>query len=609
MTIDKVGIWVGAIVVTGAVILAFWLTGCGERPTVTSTVTCNSQPDCKTKILAANDGDTVHIAAGTYSWTEQITVTKAVSIEGETTTGGKDCTFNDRTILVDNMPRDRNRFFEYKLTTSPVVTNISGITFTGEGGATSSGNSPFLTFGDQVGNVQIRLHHNHFTKIKAAGIYIYSGIGGVADHNVTTSTSGQAMQNGMWNGDWPYGDKNFSQPAGYGANELNNGFFTWESGCADNSANGVNTTGSGWDAKVGAKFIIRDYVFKNVEILCHGTEERRERGGRAQDIYNNDYYFPYCMGLDGIRSGTALYHDNRFHQCKPYGYGLQNYRVFASQFGSPWYNAEGTQGWDKNDPQGVFDQGTATGGSTTTLVDTSKNWPANKFYGYVVKRDSDGKMSLIVGNTNNTINVLFYDAGFSPTWGAGNGYKIRRVLQPLDMVGYGQGDLITENPPPSRWYNQNTIEGTYSWNNVHDDGSHINFNISTAAAVFQKKGVTYFEDTPLPGYQPPPFPHPLVGGPQPTATPNATPTPTGSPVRTPTPTQPPLPTPTPTLPPTATPAPTPTATPSPSPTPTVAPTATPTPTVQPTPTPVETPALIILQPGQSVLITVPTPSP
>lgn len=525
-----------------------------RAPEATATVTCNSFSDCKAKILAASDGDTVHIAAARITWTEQIDVSKLVNIEGETISGGKDCTYTDRTILVDNMPRDRNRFFSFNPTKAGVI-NVSGITFTGEGGAGSNGSAPFITFGNSLNKTDIRLHHCHFTQLKSYGVYIYSGIGGVVDHCVTDKPPSQMMQNGVWNGDYPYGDRNFSQPAGYGANELNNGFFTFESGCVDNTLNGASNAAGGWDAKRGAKFIIRDYEFRgSVEILCHGTEEARQRGGRAQDIYNNHYDFKnICMGLDGIRSGTALFHDNRFSGCKPYGYGLSTYRTFTG-FGSIWGGADGTMAWDRNDQNGaVFDSGTTTGGSSSTLVDTSKNWPANKWGGYVVRRDSDGKMSAIVSNSNNTLNT--YNYPYAASWSAGQTYKIRRVIQPIDQVGYGAGDLLSGDNPTPRWLNQNTPEGTYSWNNRHDDNSAINFSVQTVNSFWQKEGVTYFSDTKLPGYTPPPFPHPLVsgGGLTPTPTPVPTPPPTATPAPT---TPPPSPTATVTVPPpTATPAP------------------------------------------------------
>lgn len=583
--------------------LATMLAACGEPTTRTALVTCSNFADCQSKIAAAASGDTIHILPGSYDWTAQITISKPITIYGDSSNtidyNNNSMTVNDQTKLVDKMPRDKNRFFQVDKV--PGKVEIRNLTFTGEGGGVN-GSAPFITCGNSVGTTTFNLHHNHFTKIDAYGYYIYSGCTGASHHNVTDNPPSQKMQNGMWNGDNPYGDIVFSKPAGYGPDELNDDWFFIEDCYIDNRNNGDNNAGGGFDAKRGAKFVIRRCVLANVEILCHGTEEQRQRGGRAQDIYENHYIWTYGGGggLDGIRSGTAQYHDNVFYGPAKSGWGLQTYRVFASQFGSPWYNADGTNAWDKNDPQGIFDQGTTTGGSNSQLVDTSKNWPANKWIGYAVKRNSDGKMSLITGNTNNTLQLFGYT--YSATWASGQAYAIRKVVQPVDLVGYGQGDLLTGDNPTPRWLNQNTPEGVYEWNNKAVDGSFsVHFQVSAAAQPWQKKGVTYFEDTPRPGYVAPAYPHPLAGGsPQPTGTP--APTATASPTPAPTGTPIPVPTATPTLPPTATPNPTATAT------PTATVSASPTPSASPSPSPSVTPAQIILQPGQGVYIqAAPTP--
>src|SRR5436190_8817507 len=151
-------------------------------------------------------------------------------------------------------------------------------------------------------------------------------------------------------------------------------------------------------------------------------------------------------------------------------------------------------------------------------------------------------------------------------------------------------------PLPPGWNNQVT-EPCYMWNNGPEQ-----VRFSSGAGTI-RAGEHFFHDTPMPGYTPYTYPHPLVTGTgtptptpigSPTPTPSATSTPfpsptstaTGTPTATPTPTRPP-PTPTPTTTPTATPTATPT--PTPTPTPTLTPTATPTPTSTPTPTPIPSP--------------------
>ena len=68
----------------------------------------------------------------------------------------------------------------------------------------------------------------------------------------------------------------------------------------------------------------------DVEILCHGTESGRFRGGRAQEIYNNDYHWTYLTTMDGIRSGSLIVHDNTYSGTLPHGYGIQTYRLFKN---------------------------------------------------------------------------------------------------------------------------------------------------------------------------------------------------------------------------------------------------------------------------------------
>ena len=120
------------------------------------------------------------------------------------------------------------------------------------------------------------------------------------------------------------GDVEFSQPAGYGTSR----FFFFED-CYINNTRGNHSADGGFDAKRGGKYVVRHCHLFNVEILCHGTENDRFRGGRAQELYNNDYHWSYLTTMDGIRSGSLIVHDNTFDGVLPYGYGLQTYRLFT----------------------------------------------------------------------------------------------------------------------------------------------------------------------------------------------------------------------------------------------------------------------------------------
>ena len=151
----------------------------------------------------------------------------------------------------------------------------------------------------------------------------------------------------------------------------------------------------------------------NVEILCHGTEADRGRGGRAQEIYNNDYHWSYLTTMDGIRSGSLIAHDNTFSGTTPRGYALQTYRTFWNYHGF-FGGASGDNPWDYNvtEPDGthvdghppyLFESGTVSSGTSTTLTDTSKNWTTNQWVGYTARRLSDSVIGKVIANTSNTL--------------------------------------------------------------------------------------------------------------------------------------------------------------------------------------------------------------
>jgi hypothetical protein len=304
--------------------------------------------------------------------------------------------------------------------------------------------------------------------------------------------------------------------------------------------------------------------------------------------------------MDGVRSGTLLVHDNTFVGIQPSGWNQQTYRMIYNYGGSGpfdgWRGANGTSAWDVNDPAGVFSSGSVTGwtnnGGNGTLTDSSKNWTSDQYKGYSLRRPSDGATFLITSNTATVLSTRQWgDPCCIQNFTTGQPYEIRKVLQCVDQPGAGAGDLITgENPTPA-WLHQGR-EGNYSWNNIHiATGNHVNFTSSTPTVI---AGRDYFQDTPLPGYAPYTYPHPLVtGGSTPTPTPTATATPTSTPTPTPTPTLTPTatPTPTPTPTPSATPTPTATVAATPTPEPSSTPTATPTPTTTATPTATATPTV------------------
>jgi hypothetical protein len=91
----------------------------------------------------------------------------------------------------------------------------------------------------------------------------------------------------------------------------------------------------------------------------------------------------------------------------------------------------------------------------------------------------------------------------------------------LDGIGRAVGSLISgDNPPPPPNWNNQVTEPCYSWNNF-SGATHVNFSPTNPSV---RAGEHFFNDTPMPGYTPYVYPHPLTKGlpPPEQMTPNAT---------------------------------------------------------------------------------------
>src|SRR5215475_14898030 len=59
----------------------------------------------------AHDGDTITLPAGTFIWITGVSLTKGVTVRGQTSitgAGTANCTANDQTIIIDETPRGRH---------------------------------------------------------------------------------------------------------------------------------------------------------------------------------------------------------------------------------------------------------------------------------------------------------------------------------------------------------------------------------------------------------------------------------------------------------------------------------------------------------------------
>jgi hypothetical protein len=449
----------------------------------------------------AVDGDTITLPVGRFSWRTHVSITKGITIQGQTTVNSDTGVCNDATVLLDDLtqvPGDQG-FFHCELQNKPL--RITGITFT-HGARTDKLFHGFITVSGTSN--QVRIDHLHVTALHLYGLGIYGSIFGVADHIVEDHMDNQEQQSQIQNGGAPYGDLAWSQPAGYGGPN----FFFFEDWYINNTGNIASANG-GVDGRKGCKFVVRNCHLYDVEILCHGTEAGRDRGGRAQEIYNNDYHWSHQVTMDGIRSGSLLVHDNTFYGVKPNGWAFQTYRSFY-RFGSPFGGATGRNGWDLNNPT-LYASGNLTSvnispGDFQSITDANKQWTINQWVGYTAVR-SDGCLIWITSNTAHKLTGPEIGLG-GPYFAAGDHYEIRRVQVAIDQPNRGQGDLLSGDNPTPRQLNQ-IREPSYSWNNVFaQNGSHINFDPAINPPL--QEGLDYFNDNATPGYTPYTYPHPLV---------------------------------------------------------------------------------------------------
>lgn len=533
---------------------ALFFAAFGAAQATTINARSPSVTDVRTAIASAADGDTVIVPAGTAVWHDTLTITKGITLQGQTTTDETNGTDGGQTVLLDSDARrgpggrpfirvetgntnDPNRKFR-----------ITGLAFDAGAAKTQNNNGAVVLVGQSR---FVRFDHCSFRPnlangtIEAMFVGVYGAVCGVADHNVFIGSVSFHMDNGdTWflpNGQiGSNGDGAFAADTNFGGPD----FFFVE----DNYVKGFNPShpGGGPDDLKGGRWVWRHNHMYDANVQAHGTEDGRWHGGRAREVYNNDFHFSnaFVGGWGGIRSGVTVFHDNTSDGRWPGDsmYQQQAYRLFfkwpsTTAFGG----ATGDNPWDVDatEPDGshvdghtpyLFESGTATTGSDKThIVDSTKNWPANKWAGYTAQFPPDKQVAFIQSNTNNTLTVLYYtDSGGGHVWQPNDRYEIRLVLIALDQPGRGKGDLISGSPPintvtgKASWPNQK-LEPSYSWNNIYNgqDGTsrHFNFTVGGGgsggiggahAQIVQ--GRDYFNDTPMPGYTPYTYPHPLTRG-------------------------------------------------------------------------------------------------
>ena len=541
----------------------------------------------------AQNGDTITVPAGTFSWTTRVNISKAVQLQGAGI---------GQTIILDAVQNDR--LLSIGLVAGN-LTRITGIEFHDGSRVKVQGapNGIIRVDGSNTDGSRFRWDNCKWDNLN--GNPVIDTVIGVIDHNQILF--GNRVNEWIypygsrWNGG-SWGDGSWAAPANWGSPE----FLFFEDNtiiCSNTRIEGAIT-----DCFGGARIVFRRNAVVGANIGNHGTESPgRSRSSRAMDIYLNQFSCNNVNRYAGSnRGGGELYHDNTVTNCwgNPNTLNtLSAFRMLTAFF--VWGGADGTNGWDKNNLSNPFFSGTAASAGNLTVTVAGSPWIANQWSGYTIKKTSGtGGFAYIRSNTTNTATFNASGFGRDLSFIAGDTFDINNVDQSIDQPGTGQSAFLSGNTPtpPPNW-NQ-ALEPCYSWNNTNDGLPFNNFNAEESNI---RQGVHYFNNTALPDYVPYVYPHPLVSGASPTPTPVPTATPTAT--TTPTATATATPTPSPTSTPTSTPAPTPTATATPTPSPTSPPSPTPTATATATPEPTSTPIATATATATATVTPSPAPSP
>jgi hypothetical protein len=482
----------------------------------------------------AVDGDTITLPIGTFRWTVPVNISKAITLRGATSIAGAGTakpTVADATIVQDNIPRGTTYKYIFRASLNANQTGrLSRITFTSgnvcpppPASCTLGIDGAFILNGnDTAGPSHFRIDNCHFDQLYIGKIIWVSGwMDGVADHNYIVYRGrqtafniqqrsygghpGDVQGNGSW-ADYPW----------YGTGK----FFFFET----NTIIGL-TVGAAApvvDTQHGGRWVGRYNYLKNTFPNGHGTEGGAHRGQRVSEFYGNTINMTVPWTGFGQRSGTSMYHDNRFTGIESTSQAicaLANYRETPARAFPVWGIADGTSVWDQNDTDGnghyvegdpphLFDSGrdTSSVNSRGVIRDSTKHWTLNQWIGYSIKNTNPASASYTLGsyvisNTSNTITYYYYGAPDTRAhliFNAGDTYQIHRVLVMMDQNGRGKGDLVKDNPNPvntatgRRSWPHQALEPCYSWNNVHLPSNHAyGFRVPVGQPT-TKKGVDFF---------------------------------------------------------------------------------------------------------------------
>jgi hypothetical protein len=483
--------------------------------------------DVSSAVAQASAGDIVKLPAGTATWTQTLTL-NGVSLLGSGT---------NATILVDEVSRSAATPQVIILkAVAGSLSEISNIQFRGGVINTNVNYLGAITANGSAGS-SWRIDHNMFNGLYAKNIATTGNSMSVIDHNAFFEKVISIECNEYIQSDGQ-GDQSWHLPATYGLNSSNvmyveNNFFT-------NMEPYVASVGA-CDGEGGGRIVFRYNTVWNDCFNNHGTETGgRIRSQRSFEIYGNTFTCPssspvypiYAAAM--IRGGSGVIFSNTAS-----GYqsmvAFRYYRFTCSYLSkySPFGGANGLSPYDSNSATIYLSGINSAPNGSPYLQASGVNWTPNQWTGYTVLNTNTQVFAQIISNT---VNTIYYIGSTTTTKGAvpctlltfnvGDHFQIYKVYAGMDQPGRGSGDLLKDNGmitnsafPGGITYTINTVTGKPSWPNQVLEGIYcwankLNGTNSEESSLYPGilAGREFYNDTPMPGYTPFVYPHPLVSG-------------------------------------------------------------------------------------------------
>lgn len=270
---------------------------------ITSLGSC-AQSAVQTAITAANSGDTIALpACSSTTWSTPVTLSKAVTLQGQTSCTGGGGTAGSTVSCTNNTTINFSSSGELIINASNA--RVTGITFRGAG----NGNNASMVEINE-GFTGWRFDHNDIQPSSQSYrcVYVYGG-SGLIDHNHITSCNDGVAIDGGTPGDANTGDYRWSHPLTLRGNS--DAVFMEDNFFDDPASEGDGA----YDIYNGAVVVFRHNYVNGTNVGGHGLDSGGvgTRSALMEEVYSNTFINPRSSNVYQVvdsRGGTWMVYNN-----------------------------------------------------------------------------------------------------------------------------------------------------------------------------------------------------------------------------------------------------------------------------------------------------------